>query len=153
MTGPRQAQAGYTLLEMLLTMALIGSLAALIAPTMLSRLHQMKIDRAVNDLRALALEITAYERLGEELPESLEDLGRPIPFDPWGNQYVYLSRTDPNWAGESRKDRFLVPLNQDYDLYSSGPDGRSQPPLTAAASRDDILRAADGRFFGPADHF
>ena len=52
--------------------------------------------------------------------------------------------------GKLRKDKFLVPLNSDYDLYSMGPDGKSVPPLTAKASRDDILRANDGEFFGPA---
>lgn len=52
-----------------------------------------------------------------------------------------------------RKDHNLVPLNTDYDLYSSGPDGASVGPLTAKASRDDILRANNGRFVGPASAY
>ncbi len=43
----------------------------------------------------------------------------------------------------------MVPINSDYDLYSKGPDGASQGPLTAKASRDDIIRANNGRFIGP----
>ncbi|MCG6963484.1 MAG: prepilin-type cleavage/methylation domain-containing protein, partial [Acidobacteria bacterium] len=34
--------------------------------------------------------------------------------------------------------------------YSMGPDGKSQPPLTAKASRDDIVRAGNGSFVGVA---
>ncbi len=52
-----------------------------------------------------------------------------------------------------RKDRFLVPLNTGFDLYSMGPDGRSVAPLTAAASRDDVVWANDGAFIGPASDF
>ena len=149
----RQTQAGYTMLEMLITVALIGSISAMLAPVLLTRIHQVQVERAISDLRTLALEITAFERLGETFPTTLEELGHPIPIDPWGSPYVYLPRADPGWQGQARKDRFLVPLNQDYDLYSHGPDGQSRPPLTAATSRDDIVRAADGRYFGPADQF
>ncbi|MFQ5988854.1 MAG: hypothetical protein ACE5K9_02950 [Candidatus Methylomirabilales bacterium] len=52
-----------------------------------------------------------------------------------------------------RKDQFLVPLNSDYDLYSKGKDGQSQPPLTAQARRDDIVRANDGGFVGLAPEY
>ena len=49
-----------------------------------------------------------------------------------------------------RKDKNLVPVNTDYDLYSMGEDGRSVGPFTAKASRDDIVRANDGGFVGLA---
>lgn len=52
-----------------------------------------------------------------------------------------------------RKDRFLVPINSDYDLYSMGKDGESVAPLTAAKSRDDIVRAANGTYVGLAENF
>ena len=55
--------------------------------------------------------------------------------------------------GQARKDRFLVPLNSDYDLYSMGPDGKSSSPITAKPSQDDIIRAADGSYVGPAIDF
>lgn len=53
-------------------------------------------------------------------------------------------------VGMMRKDRFLVPINTHFDLYSMGPDGRSQPPLTAAGSLDDLIVANDGEFIGVA---
>lgn len=56
-------------------------------------------------------------------------------------------------AAQARKDRFLVPINTDFDLYSMGKDGTSVPSLTAAASRDDVVRAANGAFIGLASRF
>ena len=54
---------------------------------------------------------------------------------------------------QARKDRFLVPINTDFDLYSMGKDGESVPALTAAKSRDDVVRAANGAFIGLASKF
>jgi general secretion pathway protein G len=56
-------------------------------------------------------------------------------------------------AGQPRKDRFLVPINTDFDLYSMGRDGESVPALTAAKSRDDVVRAANGSYIGLASRF
>ena len=72
--------------------------------------------------------------------------------DPWDNPYEYLNvqSNAPGTKGKRRKDKNLVPINSDYDLYSCGPDGVSVPPLTAMASRDDIIRANNGAFVGVA---
>jgi general secretion pathway protein G len=48
----------------------------------------------------------------------------------------------------SRKDQFLVPLNNDYDLYSRGVDGISVPSITAPVSLDDVVRGSNGSFIG-----
>ena len=55
--------------------------------------------------------------------------------------------------GKPRKDRFLHPINSDYDLYSMGKDGESVEPLTAKKSHDDVIRANDGSFVGLATEF
>jgi len=55
--------------------------------------------------------------------------------------------------GGARKDRFLVPINSDFDLYSMGKDGQSVGPLTAQKSHDDVIRANDGGFYGLASNF
>jgi general secretion pathway protein G len=55
--------------------------------------------------------------------------------------------------GGARKDRFLVPINSDFDLYSMGKDGESLGPLTAITSHDDIIRANDGGYYGLASDF
>lgn len=52
-----------------------------------------------------------------------------------------------------RMDRFLHPINSDYDLYSMGKDGQTVLPLTARQSHDDVIRANDGSFVGLAVEF
>ncbi|NOS79612.1 MAG: prepilin-type cleavage/methylation domain-containing protein, partial [Nitrospira sp.] len=56
-------------------------------------------------------------------------------------------------VGGARKDRFLVPINSDFDIYSMGRDGQTVAPLTAPKSHDDIIRASDGGFYGLAAYF
>ena len=56
-------------------------------------------------------------------------------------------------SGKPRKDHFLHPINSDFDLYSMGADGESNAPLTAKQSRDDIIRANDGAYYGLASNF
>jgi general secretion pathway protein G len=56
----------------------------------------------------------------------------------------------PGTIGQARKSRFLVPINSDFDLFSPGPDGDWVGPLTAQKSQDDIIRANNGDFVGPA---
>ncbi len=71
---------------------------------------------------------------------------------PWGNPYEFADyNTIP--PGQRRKDKNLVPINSDYDLYSMGKDGQSVAPLTAAKSRDDIIRANDGLYIGLAENY
>jgi general secretion pathway protein G len=59
----------------------------------------------------------------------------------------------PSAVSLARKDRFLVPINSDFDLYSMGPDGRTQATLNAPVSRDDVIRAANGAYYGLAEKF
>ncbi len=150
---PREGEGGFTLIELLIVVALIGTVAALAVPALLQTLAEGRETRAAEDLRMIAFDISLYVQSNEDLPDSLADLGRHIPLDPWGNPYVYMNRDEPGWQGQRRKDQFIVPLNSDYDLFSTGPDGVWVPPLTGNASRDDIVRASDGRFFGPARDF
>ena len=76
--------------------------------------------------------------------------GHAGKLDPWGRPYVYLNLQDPATKGLARKNKNLVPINSDYDLYSIGKDGESRAPLTAKVSRDDVIRANDGGFLGLA---
>ena len=71
----------------------------------------------------------------------------------WRHRIEIPGNKGPGPVGQARKDRFLVPLNSDFDLYSLGKDKSSAAPLNAKASRDDILRALDGGFIGVAAKF
>ena len=66
---------------------------------------------------------------------------------------AYAAGAGNGSAGKPRKDRFLHPINSDYDLYSMGKDGESVEPLTAKKSHDDVIRANDGSFVGLAVEF
>ncbi len=140
-------------MELLVIVAIIGTLATLIVPAVTQHLQRTVVRRTVMDINKLSFEISAFERLQGRYPTSLDELESGSYFDRFGNPYQYLPSTSKDWKGKARKDRFLVPLNSDYDLYSMGPDGLSVSPLTAKASRDDIVRANDGRYVGPASEF
>ncbi len=139
---------GFTLIELLLAMMITGTLAGLAMPKLHQVIEKARVAKAIGDLKALSTDISGME----PLPNSLADAGRGGFLDPWGNPYQYTDLTGAP-PGLARKDKFLVPLNSDFDLYSMGPDGVSQPALTAAASKDDIIRANDGGYVGPASSY
>ncbi|MEJ2156653.1 MAG: prepilin-type N-terminal cleavage/methylation domain-containing protein [Desulfobacteraceae bacterium] len=140
-----------TLIELMLVIAIIATLSAIAVPTFNTYVERARTTRVIAEIRALQQELTAYEIEGN-LPASLADIGKANLRDPWGNPYQYQ-----NFAlvpkGHWRKDRFLVPINTSFDLWSMGPDGQSKPPLTAKPSRDDIIRANDGGYIGPASRY
>ena len=70
-----------------------------------------------------------------------------------GSWFVSEAWATGSPSANPRKDRFNVPINSDYDLYSMGADGASVEPLISAQSHDDIVRAANGTFVGLAENF
>jgi general secretion pathway protein G len=112
-----------------------------------------KTAKAVADIHALGNDIQAYEFTKDKFPDTLGDIGYGGRLDPWGNPYQYLNFANVNGNGKMRKDRFLVPINTNFDLYSMGKDGQSVSPLTAKASHDDVIWANDGSFVGLASDF
>ena len=83
-------------------------------------------------------------------PVSLAEAGLGDLEDPWGNPYQYLVVFGRNDAGPVRKDNNLKPVNTGYDIYSMGPDGRTETPFTSTLGKDDIVMANDGDYFGLA---
>jgi general secretion pathway protein G len=145
----------FTLVEIMIVVAIIGTLASIAIPAVTRALYRSQVIRAVSDIRTLQVDIDLFELENARVPEDLAELGRTPLNDPWGHPYVYMSfaAVGPSWKGKARKDHSLVPLNSTYDLYSVGKDGKSSSPLTAKASDDDILRANDGGFIGRASDF
>lgn len=126
---------------------MIGTIMAFSIPAVDGYIERGRIARAQGDIRTLQVELASMDTL----PDDLSAIGRDDMLDPWRRPYVYHKFViPPGIAAQARKDRFLVPLNSEYDLYSMGKDGDTQLPLTAPVSHDDIIRGNDGAFIGPA---
>jgi general secretion pathway protein G len=149
-----RSERGFTLVELLTVIAVIGVLSTLAVGKYAEVIRQAKIARAIGDIKAIQTDLQAIEAEDKPLPASLALIGRGAVLDPWGRPYVY--NPFPPGAGVppgARRDRFLVPLNSTFDLYSMGEDGQSVPPLNATKSRDDVIRANDGGFIGLAKKY
>ena len=144
---------GFTIVELLIIVAILATLAAIGVGVYTKALQNSRVTRAIGDIKAVEGDIVLFYTEHRRYPDSLAEVGHGDREDPWGNPYQYLNIETTKGKGKMRKDRFLVPLNSDFDLYSMGPDGRSTAPLTAQISRDDILRANSGGYVGPASEY
>jgi general secretion pathway protein G len=159
----RKPSIGFTLLELVVVIAILGTLASVAIPSYWGYVEKARETVAISDIRQLERLIAAFEAANGRLPDSLAELGMGNMKDPWDNPYEYLTiasattKEEKGGKGEKdakvRKDHFLKPINTDYDLYSKGRDGDSNAPLTAKASRDDIIRANSGQYVGVASKF
>lgn len=145
----------FTLIELMVVVVLLGALSAIAIPVYSNYIEKARITKAIAEIGMLQKEILSFESDRYALPDTLDDIGRGDLRDPWGNPYQYLNfeNLKGEGKGKMRKDRFLVPLNTDFDLYSMGKDGESRSPLTAKASQDDIIRANNGTYVGPASEY
>jgi len=136
----------------MIVIAIIGTLSAIAIPNYLKYKNNAMIAVAVTDIRMIEKRIAllAFDN-DDQLPDSLNDLTTIGTInDPWGNPYEYLriAGGDVKKVGELRRNMIDVPVNQDYDLYSMGKDGQSQSSFKVDVSRDDVVRAYEGRYVG-----
>lgn len=137
-------------MELLAVTAIVGALATLAIPRVWAAVEKARVARAIGDIRALSADLDGQDTL----PDNLGGIGRSGMLDPWGNPYAYNKFDKAKGVPPgARRDRFLVPINSSYDLYSMGKDGDSKAPLNAKASLDDVIRANDGGFIGLAAKF
>lgn len=115
--------AGFTLVEMLLVLVILATLAAIVIPKMAGRSQQAKITAAATQIGSFKTALDSFEvdtgsypkggSLGELVSSSAQGWKGPyldrIPADPWGNNYVY------DYPGK----------HGTYDLMSPGPDARA----------------------------
>lgn len=149
---------GFMIIELVIVFAIIGTLAAIAIPAYAKYRYKAQLAMVITEIRILEKEIENYAVEHGEFPDSLADINMDLIEDAWGNSYRYLKidGEDLKSSGKDqqmRKDHFMVPVNSDYDLYSMGPDGRSKAPFTAKDSRDDIVRANDGKYVGLASEY
>jgi len=149
---------GFMLIELVIVFAIIGTLAAIAIPAYAKYRYKAQMAMVITEIRILEKEIENYAAEHGEFPASLAVINMDLIEDAWGNPYQYLKIAGADLKGsgkdqQARKDHFMVPVNSDYDLYSMGPDGRSKAPFTARDSRDDIVRANDGKYVGLASEY
>jgi general secretion pathway protein G len=149
----RARQRALTLVELLLAIAILAVASTLAYAGYQQYIEKARIAQAKVDIRAMEASLERYRVGNSRLPETLAEVGLADKLDPWRQPYQYLNITTAKNRGQVRKDRNLVPINSDYDLYSMGRDGLTKPPLTAKPSHDDVIRANDGAFVGLASDY
>ena len=129
MTFNETKQKGFTLIEIMVVVVILGILAALVVPQVMNRPDQAKVTVAKGDIKAIGAALDMYKLDNFSYPSTQQGLnalvekpsGSPqpknwnrdgylkrVPKDPWGNDYQYLS---PGTQGQ-------------FDLYSFGADGK-----------------------------
>ena len=152
-TPHARRSSGFTIIEIMLGLAILAVLMGIAVSNYGSYRERTLITQAVRDIVDLDARIQMYRLDNSGYPAGLDDIGMAGKADPWGNPYQYTNLETAKGKGSARKNKNLVPINSDFDLYSMGKDGNSVGPLTAKASRDDIVRANDGRFIGLASEY
>ena len=150
----RRRQQGFSLVELLLGFLALSVLAVMATSAYSAYRSKAQVSQAASGLMVIQTAIGQYYADNGRYPDALSDVsaGMGNMEDPWGNLYGYINHAVVP-KGQWRKDKNIVPINSDYDLYSMGPDGKTAGPLTAQASRDDIVRANNGRFLGIASSY
>ena len=144
-------QHGFTVGETLLATALLAVSVNAALAHISARIEQTRIERAKDEITRIGVEIEAYRARHHELPVSLIDLDATVPLDPWGHPYEYVNFDARGTVGQRTFEG--LPVNSYYDLYSRGADGRTDVNLRSEMARDDIVRARDGAYVGPASDF
>ena len=119
--------AGFTLIEIMVVVVILGLLAALIAPNVIGRIDDARATKARQDIRAIESSLQLFRLDNFRYPSTEEGLRalseRPndpnlkwpeggyldrVPVDPWNREYIYLQ---PGTRGE-------------FDIYTLGRDGQ-----------------------------
>lgn len=143
---------GFTLVELMITLAIIGILASIAIPAYQDYTEKAKVYQAVQDIGGIQLKLKHYFNENRSYPDTLAAIGEDTHIDPWGNTYRYLNLIKYGNGG-ARRDKNLNPLNSDFDLYSIGKDAMTKLPISQKDSLDDVLRANDGSFINLAEDY
>lgn len=123
--------SGFTLVELLIVMVILGLLSAIVAPRMFSKVSSAKVGTAKAQMQVLTTALDSYRLDVGYYPENLVQLissedeswdgpyfPQAIPLDPWKNAYQY-SRTKNEQTGEGFS---LKSLGRDKKVGGEGED-------------------------------
>jgi general secretion pathway protein G len=144
---------GFTAIELMIVMLIVAILVAVLLPGYAQYRERQRVNQATQEIIVMGAVIKNFQLDHNRYPGDLSEVQLANRVDPWGNAYAYLNVADEKNKGKARKRKNLTPINSDFDLYSVGKDGDSKPPLQNKASRDDVIRASDGRYHGLASEF
>lgn len=139
---------GVTLIELMVVLAAVAILLAIAVPTYQGVMDKRDMSKTIKDLNTISTALDQMYFSQNRYPESLSEIGLDGMKDPWGRAYSYVNLTNPANSTLARKDRFLHPVNNDFDLYSVGKDGETATNFNNTKSEDDVIRANSGGYFG-----
>ena len=121
---PRSAQAGFSLIEIILVVVLIGGIVAFAATRILGGGDRAKANLAKAQVQTLAEKVQQFEMDTGTLPDSLDDLvTQPGNASGWLGPYAKAAELKDPW---NKPFEYRVPgESQPFDLISLGKDGQS----------------------------
>ena len=128
--GARRRRArGFTLIEIMVVVVIIGLLAAFIVPQVMGRVDEARITKVKGDIQMLETALSMYRLDTARFPTTQQGLMALVkkPDDPAVRNWKsggYLSRVSKDPWGNEYRYGYPGQRGREYDLYSVGPDGQ-----------------------------
>ena len=114
----QQNRAGFTLIEIMLVVVIIGMLAAVAAIQVPKFMEKSRVSKVQGDIRTIGVAVNSYYMIEGKYPTSLDQLVsgddpylEKIPNDPWGGSYTY------SYPGSHKPFKF--------DIQATSPEGKT----------------------------